>query len=86
MVRWSLKYPICVVHIYYGVHNYMGTLRITSNYTHMSRHNKFLEQHGCLATLILVILIVVIVVGIHYWVHHGYPIMMPYLKSSGICK
>jgi hypothetical protein len=64
----------------------VGILCCTSSYTYMSKHNKFLEQHGCITILIIAALIVVICVAVYHWVHNGYPIMMPYLKSSGICK
>jgi len=46
----------------------------------MSRHNKFLEQHGCLAVLLLALIIIVLVFAVYHWVHNGYPVLYPYIK------
>lgn len=45
----------------------------------MSRHNKFLEEHGCLAVLILAIITIVIMVFAYYWARHGFPMLGPWI-------
>ena len=45
----------------------------------MSKHNKFLEEHGCLAILILAVIIVILMVSTYYWARHGCPMLGPWI-------
>ena len=45
----------------------------------MGRHNKFLEEHGCLAMLIIAVIIVIVIVFAYYWVRHGLPVLGPWI-------
>jgi hypothetical protein len=57
----------------------LGVLRVITNIAHMSRHNKFLEEHGCLAILILAAIIVILMVSTYYWARHGCPMLGPWI-------
>lgn len=78
MVGEHIEYYICSICISSYIWCDMDILCVITN-TRMSRHNKFLEEHGCLTVLILAAIIIILLISAYHWARHGCPMLGPWI-------